>query len=148
MKFLLKLLTIVFLFDILINSAVGYKILGIFPLTIKSHDIFCHSVIKALLKRGHYVDVIVARELENSPKNYNVLYNTIKITPNITYDITIDKILNIYKRDPIKMISNEFGNFLCSILANGEIQEIIKKLKINSNYDVLITEVQFYCRIN
>lgn len=129
------------IFVSLISDLNGYKILGVFPLILRSHDIFCQSVIKALLKRGHQVDVISTREMENPSKNYKLIYNIMEITPNITIDVSIDEVFSTYDRDPIKFMSHKFGNYLCELLANEKVQNVIKNLKTKSNYDLLITEV-------
>ncbi|XP_043483368.1 UDP-glucosyltransferase 2-like [Leptopilina heterotoma] len=118
----------------------SYKILGVFPLTLKSHNIFCQSVMKVLAKRGHQVDVIASRALENTPPNYKVLYDTRKIAPNNTADVTIDTVFTKYSSDPIKYIADQFGNAVCEILANEEIRTIIKELKTKTKYDFMVTE--------
>lgn len=139
---LLSKITIFVVVACLIVVVNGYRVLGVFPLTLKSHDIFCQSVMKVLAKHGHQVDVIASRVMENSPANYKLLYNTMKIAPNLTFDVTIDAVINKYNSDPIKFISDQFGNSVCEILANEEIRAIIKELK-TKKYDFMITEVLF-----
>ncbi|XP_051160808.1 uncharacterized protein LOC127281235 [Leptopilina boulardi] len=142
MEFLSKFLTLVYLVT-LINSAMGYKILAIFPLTIKSHEIFCQSVIKTLAKHGHQVDVIVASDIKNSyPEKITIIYNLMELLSNNTIkDLKLEKFLSNASGDPVKFISEIAGNYPCQLLGNVALQNIIQKLKANSNYyDVLIVE--------
>ncbi|XP_043483364.1 UDP-glucosyltransferase 2-like isoform X2 [Leptopilina heterotoma] len=95
---------------------------------------------KALAKHGHQVDVIVINEPENPPENYTVIYNMLEIVPYIVTDVTIEYLSTNYSKDPVKFISHEMGNSVCELLANRKVQDIIKKLKTNADYDLLVTE--------
>lgn len=134
-----------FLIFLLLNiiGVRGYKILGVFPLGAKSHNIFCQSVTKTLAKRGHQVDVIVSQKLENPPSNYKVIFNILEIVQHqlLPVDMTVKEMSTNYSSDPIKFISHRLGNFLCELLANEKMQKMIEKLKGTFDYDVLITEV-------
>lgn len=134
---------IVLFFVSSIFAANGYRILGIFPLTLKSHDTYCQSVTKVLAKRGHHVDVIATTEMQNPPENYTVIYNVFSLVRHVTIDLSIQKVSTTYSLDPVKYVSHELGNSVCEILANEEIQKIIRDMKAKADYDLVITEVCF-----
>ncbi|XP_043473286.1 UDP-glucosyltransferase 2-like [Leptopilina heterotoma] len=137
MNFLSKFSILFLLYSTIGSGVSGYKILGVFPVAIKSHGIFCQSVTRALAKHGHHVDVIVINELENPPENYTVIYNMLEIVPYIITDVTFESLATT---SSVEFISNEVGNSVCELLANQKVQDIIKKLKMKADYDLLITE--------
>lgn len=114
-----------------------YKILAIFPLNPRSHNIMLEAIVKGLAKNGHNVDVISHYELKNSLKNYKTiinLNNTLKSSINF---MTIDFAFEI-EEYLISLIATN-GNQICELMAHKEMQKFIKNLP---NYDVVITEVK------
>lgn len=137
------LITICFL---LINVHT-YKILGIFPLAFKSHNIFFQSLMKSLAKKGHQVDIISYYEAKNPPENYHDIINLSKL-PNSSYFYSKSKFTSIQdaianSQSFINLLNDVYGLPICKIISHEKIQNFIRNLPKNSPYDAVITEVSY-----
>ena len=121
----------------------AHRILGVYPLNLKSHHNVFESIMKALVKRGHQVDVITHFELKNAPKNYRTIINLSDTFPNITSNLTIEMIEKIRKENaPVYHMATEIGNTFCEkILPLDVLQNLIKNPPNDPPYDLVITEV-------
>ena len=118
----------------------SYRILGVFTLAFRSHNIFFEALMKGLAKRGHQVDVISYYEMPNPPENYKTILNLATLNyshlrcqiPSVQYSINLFKdVVNLLK------INN------CDLLSQEEMQRIIKNPPTDPAYDLIITEVNF-----
>lgn len=140
MNLITKFLTIfVTLFIIKVET---YRILGVFPLAFKSHNIFFMSLMNGLAKKGHQVDMISHYELKNPHKNYKTIINL----ANLNYSHPKTKFENI--DEPIEIVADivllakdVYGVQVCDLLAHETLQKFLRSPPKNPPYDVLITEV-------
>ena len=126
----------------------AYRILGVFPLPYKSHNLLFQSLMKGLAKCGHDVDVISHYEMENQPKTFRTILNLATLNHNFLQSTfkSIEEIIDFFK-NPIKLTENILGLNICNIMALKEMQQIIKNPPKNPPYDLIITEVSTYFTI-
>lgn len=130
---------------ITVNSA--YRILAVFPLNVKSHNIILESVAKTLAKNGHQVDVITHFPQKRPFKNFNDLIVLNGSTQGLLNNITLDWItkFHITKYPPlnfiVKAVAENIGNKVCELLRLEEFQELVKNPPQDPPYDLVITEV-------
>ena len=118
----------------------GYKILGLFPLNIKSHFLMFESVMKGLAKRGHQVVVVSHFPLEESLNNYTDL--SLKgSTHSWTNSLPYQEFHKFLQYTWLKNILVIDANNFCDLLGHPVIQNLIKKIPENGPYDFLVTEV-------
>lgn len=142
MSFINYLIVVTTLF--LITQAHTYKILGIFPLAFKSHNIFFQSLMKSLAKKGHQVDIISYYETNNPPDNYRDIINLSKL-PNSSYFFSTSEFNSIQEavdenRSIEKILRDTYGFWTCKIMSHETIQNFIKNLSQSTPYDAVITE--------
>lgn len=118
----------------------AYRILGIFPLQSRSHEMMFESLMKGLAKRGHQVDVVTHFPVKNPPKNYNVIVNLSGTLENLVNNFTIEFATNV--ADEVSYhVATTYGTRLCHLMSLHEMQELINNPPSDPPYDVLITEV-------
>ncbi|KAF7987446.1 hypothetical protein HCN44_003208 [Aphidius gifuensis] len=140
MKILFKILVLFFLI-IEIDNCVGYRILGLFPLNVKSHFKMYERLMKGLVERGHQVDVISCFPLDTPIKNYTDIVIDELAAEHIdefTYDL-----LPVYNGlNQFKVIATMVGNDVCDgIVKNSKVQDIINNPPKNPPYDLIIMEL-------
>ena len=137
----MKLLQIFVIFAI-ISVCKSYRVLGVFPLNSKSHNIVFEALMKGLAKRGHQVDVITQFRLKKDVKNYKEILYLDGTLDGLINNFTIEFVsqLNI---DVVGAIAENYGNRLCHFLGLDELQKLIKNPPTDPAYDVVITEVIF-----
>ena len=137
----MKSISYLILLIYILTKVVGtYRVLGIFPLPYRSHNIFLEAIMKGLAREGNQVDVITHYELTNPPKNYKTILNLAKVDfpfPK-SYFNTIQEVIDVAK-DPIELF-NEIDQ-VCTFLAHKKTQDFIQNPPKNSPYDVIILEV-------
>ena len=119
----------------------GYKILGLFPLNVKSHFLMFESVMKGLAKRGHQVVVVSHFPLEKSLNNYTDLSlkgSTHSWTNNVPYQELQKFLHHTWIRSILLIDANNF----CDVLGHPVIQNLMKNIPENGPYDFLVTEVR------
>ena len=121
-----------------------YRILGIFPLGFKSHNMFFQALMKSLARKGHQVDVISHYELLDPPKNYTTIINL----ANIEYDFPkVDfymiQEIKAYDQDFIQASEELYGLRICKLMGHEKIQKFLRNPPRNPPYDLIITEVTF-----
>ena len=124
-----------------LNKCVGYKILGLFPSTVRSHFVMFEKLVMGLVKKGHEVDVISNFPLKEKLQNYNDI--SIKgLLPakqnNATFENFIKPMNTIFW---VPLIAEDIGETYCDILNYPILQNIINKSSQNATYDIIITEV-------
>ncbi|XP_033210444.1 2-hydroxyacylsphingosine 1-beta-galactosyltransferase-like isoform X2 [Belonocnema kinseyi] len=133
---------IIFLFILfLATEADTARILGIFPLSFKSHNIFFQALMKGLAKQGHQVDIISHHELPNPPKNYETIINlaTLSRSDASTQFRSIQEAIAVFE-NPAKLVENLYGLEICDIMRHEKIQKFIKNPPKDPGYDLIITE--------
>ncbi|KAL7306833.1 hypothetical protein TKK_0000994 [Trichogramma kaykai] len=118
----------------------GYRILGIFPLNSRSHEMMFESIMKGLSKRGHHVDVINHFPLKHPPKNYHNIIDLRGTMENLVNNFTVDFVLGIAGDNVVYPVATLYGNRLCELMGLKEFQDIIHNPPNNPPYDALITE--------
>ena len=114
------------------------RILGVFPLDFRSHNIFFEAIMKRLAKDGYEIDIISHYELSNPPQNYKTVINLAKldfpypVTKFRTIQHAIDSI-----KDPINVIE-VYGVNMCQLLGHKKMQEFIQN---PPKYDLIIVQV-------
>ncbi|XP_044019342.1 UDP-glycosyltransferase UGT5-like, partial [Aphidius gifuensis] len=124
-----------------IDNCVGYRILGLFPLNVKSHFKMYERLMKGLVERGHQVDVISCFPLDTPIKNYTDIVIDELAAEHIdefTYDL-----LPVYNGlNQFKVIATMVGNDVCDgIVKNSKVQDIINNPPKNPPYDLIIMEL-------
>ncbi|XP_071054635.1 UDP-glucosyltransferase 2-like [Onthophagus taurus] len=131
-------ITFVFFISLLVSTTNSYKILGLFPLPIKSHFIFFEAILKGLVERGHEVYVV-----SHFPqKNPTARYNDINISGSIPYDISNISISYKLFRSVFGMawhIYKTCGSEICEYLMKNP--KIIALKKNPLKFDVVISEI-------
>ena len=118
----------------------AYRILGVFPLNVKSHHHVLESVMKALAKRGHQVEVVTHFELENPPKNYRTIINLSGMLNQVVNNLTINRVSEIRDGDVVSQMVHA-GNNICELMGNDEMQNLFRNPPNDPPYDLVITEV-------
>lgn len=124
------------------SSADGYRILGVFPFSAKSHNIVFEALMKGLAQHGHQVDVVSHFPLKSPVENY---------TDIISLDGTMEKLVNNYSipfvlkatADIVPLIGGSYGNRLCHFMGFDDMQKLIKNPPKDPPYDLVITEVSY-----
>ncbi|XP_044019341.1 uncharacterized protein LOC122859724 [Aphidius gifuensis] len=140
MKILFNILVLFFLI-IEIDNCVGYRILALFPLNVKSHFKMYERLMKGLVERGHQVDVISCYPLDTPMKNYTDIVLDLIASEDVdefTYDLLpIYTGLSLYN-----MLATSVGNDLCKgLLENSKIKNIINNPPTDPPYDLIIMEL-------
>ena len=118
----------------------SYRILGIFPMPMQSHNIFLTAVAKSLVEHNHQVDMITGFELKNPPKNYNVVVNLSDIE--VSYSRTYNFLQEIQKTDRMHTLTESYGKEICEYMGLDRMQKFISELSRNPGYyDAVIVEV-------
>ena len=136
---------IILLISFLAMQVYTSRILGVFPLSFKSHNIFFQAIMKRLAKRGHQVDVISHYDLPNPPKNYKTIINLKNLSDShantqfASIQDAIDAIQNA-----AKLAENVYGLNICKLMSHEKIQKFLKNPPKNPGYDLIITEVTIF----
>lgn len=114
----------------------SYRILAIFPYSLRSHRGVLEPMAKALAKKGHQVDVISNYVQDKPFPNYK---NIVELpTPK-------DPIVMDYATITNRELDDEWLNFvnskMCDLLGHPEISKIIKSPPTDPPYDFLLVHV-------
>lgn len=131
---------LVYLFVLVLCNQIsnGYRILGIFPLNIKSHWGTAEQVLKGLAKHGHQVDVVTHFPQRIPIPNYTDI-NIEGSLPKIMNNVSATEIvpLNLV----LKSLTDRCGTKICHLLEHPKLQDLIKNPPQNPPYDVVIVQV-------
>lgn len=135
-----------------LDVCVGYRILGIFPINVKSHMMMFEQLMKGLALRGHQVDVVSTFGQKTPIPNYSDI-----ILPSVLPKVVNNKSYADLERSTdnnnmVYGVTTKFGNFNCEKgLHDPQLQKIINNPPDNPPYDLVIVEVilfnlfYFYC---
>lgn len=135
MKFVTSL---VILAAMLISVSSAYRILAVFPMNTKSHFVIFESLLKALAKRGHQVDVVSHFPRKNPIKNYNDIISFKGMMKSPVNSMTVQRATNL---DFVTRAGTDYGNFICDFMANEEFQKLVKNPPKDPPYDLVLTQV-------
>ncbi|XP_023246022.1 2-hydroxyacylsphingosine 1-beta-galactosyltransferase-like [Copidosoma floridanum] len=121
---------------LIISFAESYRILGVFPLPSKSHDVMLSALMKGLAERNHQVDVITQFPEKNPPPNYKVVVDLSGSTEAVTNNVSM-KYAKTLSGNPTFYMSTKYGNDLCHLMGLEKMQSFIKNIP---SYDLVITE--------
>ncbi|KAK0175095.1 hypothetical protein PV327_008875 [Microctonus hyperodae] len=117
----------------------SYRILGIFPLQSRSHQMLFDGIAKGLARKGHQIDVVTVYPMKKSIPNYKVVVDLQNITESLVNKWNV-KFASELGNDTIPVITIPLGNGLCEYLGLPEMQNIIKNPPKNPPYDLVIVE--------
>ncbi|XP_034941506.1 uncharacterized protein [Chelonus insularis] len=138
-KFLKTLLFIISRKILKLHTEWAYRILGVFPLHSRSHQMIFDAIIKGLLTDRHRVDVVTVYPLKEKFANYTLIVDLSKHRKSLENQWNF-KYASKLTGDSISLIALSLGNDLCHYLALPEIQDIIKSPPKDPPYDLLIAE--------
>lgn len=118
----------------------GARILGIFPLSGRSHFTVGEQLMKILAKNGHQVDMISHYPQKKPVSNYNDLSLRGSIT-DWTNNMNYDRLQVLSTTSIIPEITNNTGDKLCKLLQHPILNNIIKNPPSDPPYDLVIVEV-------
>lgn len=128
----------VVLFSLILTSSKyieGYRILGVFTLNSKSHNVMFDALMRGLTKHNHQVDMITRFPPKDPSKSKTLI--DLSETQKILMDgHTIDEAQTLNWRNIGYM-----GNEDCKLLGMEKLQNFLKNWQQDSPYDVIITEV-------
>lgn len=133
--------TVILFFAIfIVSGSSAYRILGVFPMNGRSHEMMFEALMIGLAQRGHQVDVVTHFPVKNPPSNYRNIINLSGTLDNIVNNFTIEFVLGMADEVGYHVATN-LGNKLCNLMGHEEMQHLIKNPPTDPPYDVLITEV-------
>ncbi|KAG7207218.1 hypothetical protein KM043_008895 [Ampulex compressa] len=117
----------------------AYRILSIFPYNGRSHHIMFDAILKALVRKGHRVDVMSYYPLKTPLQNYTDIFNfTIEHHAGF---LEYPKRFKEYDDDTMtRFITTVLGNEVCELLGVPEIQKIIRNPPNDPPYDVVLAQ--------
>lgn len=135
----MKVLSVVLICTIL-SACHGYRILGVFPFSGKSHFMMFEHLMKSLARKGHQVDVISTFPLKKPYPNYNDMI-VLPVLRQFKNNLTYNEIDTLFRDSVIYAVASLAGNLVCEHLNNPQIQELIRNPPMDPPYDVIIMEV-------
>ncbi|XP_051160986.1 UDP-glucosyltransferase 2-like [Leptopilina boulardi] len=129
-----------FIFYLFIHLSEESRILAIFPNS-KNEEIFNKALVKILLERGHHVDLITSFEMLILSENYKLLFNLEKIFNYSNFYLSNEFNYLTIPSNSIWHTSKNYANELCNIMGNKKIQKLLREIKKNSHYDVILMEI-------
>ncbi|XP_020292988.1 UDP-glucuronosyltransferase 2B17-like [Pseudomyrmex gracilis] len=137
MKNLLSILFVILVCD---HITYGYRILGVFPITSKSHWIMQESLMVGLARRGHQVDVVTHFPLKKSEPNYKEisLEGSIGLTVN---NLTANE-SHQFNNLNMKRLTDLAGTRICNLLDHPKLRDLLENPPQDPPYDLVITEVR------
>lgn len=138
-KYVLHILVITFIIKIQLSD--GLRIVGIFPMPVRSAYSMCEELMKGLAAKGHEVDVYSHFPPKSSTPNYKhlSLLGTMTIyTNNYTYQ----EMSSLHsKSEELKHWFRNLGNAMCELLELDLFQKLIHHPPKDPPYDLVITDV-------
>lgn len=119
----------------------GYRILGLFPMNIKSCFMMYKNVMKHLAKRGHQVDVISQFPLDKPMSNYTDIYMKAPFD-DLVNNFTLEGGDDYNGFNQFKSYGTETGADACdTILKQDQMQRLLKNPPNDPPYDLIIVEI-------
>ncbi|XP_016838956.1 UDP-glucuronosyltransferase 2C1 [Nasonia vitripennis] len=120
----------------------GYRILGIYPVPIRSHFIIINQLLKGLADKGHQVDLIsIFPEKEKLHPNYTQI---ITLPGQLSEIIPIMNITTVRKFGWDLSSVADFGYRICENMGNPEFLKLARNPPKDPPYDVIITHMFSY----
>lgn len=120
----------------------GYRILGIFPMNIKSCFMMQKHIMKNLAKRGHQVDVISQFPLDEPMKNYTDIFMKAPFG-DLVNNFTLEDGDDYKGFTQFKSYGTETGSDACdTFLKLDQMQRLLKNPPNDPPYDLIIVEVR------
>lgn len=120
------------------NRSDALKILGIFPVAVKSHFVVGEELMKVLAEKGHQVDVVNHFPQNKALPNYADI-SLAGTLPGTLNNITIGDTKNLSTLFIGQALQN-VGLTVCDLLSHRQLQALLKKPK--NSYDVIIIGVR------
>lgn len=140
---MIRILGILLVVAACLNQGCTLRILGIFPLCSRSHEMMFEALMKGLAKRGHQVDVVTHFPVKNPPANYRNIINLSGTMENLVNNFTLDFVAGI-SDDVSYHVATTYGTRLCHLMDLKEMKDLINNPPKDPPYDVFITEVTDY----
>ena len=140
MKLLLLLPLIFGMTSLCSDFCEGSRILGVFPLNVRSHFMMFEALLKGLARKGHQVDVVGVFPLKEPYPNYTDIYLP-PLNFGVVNNLTFAKV-KLFKHLATYLTATDSGNKLCDGLGNPNLQKLITNPPKDPPYDLLITQVK------
>ena len=144
MKQIILVLVILGLVALSLKVCDGYRILGIFPLNVKSHFAMYEALMKSLARKGHQIDVVSTFPQKTPYPNYTDLIDLPLVLPEFVNNFPYERMLRAMKSHQalIYSVATQAGNKLCQGLGHPEMQKLIHNPPNDPPYDLVLTEVR------
>ena len=136
-----------FLIIILLKLCSSYRILGIYPLSGKSHFIMLEQLFKGLARKGHQVDVISTFQQKKLYPNYNDIFAYPNPMGTLMNNVSYEFLKNSFAAN-IGKSAAEMSNGICESMGNTEFVNFVKNPPNDPPYDLIITQVSNKIKIN
>lgn len=120
----------------------GYRILGVFPLNVKSHFMMYGELMKGLARKGHQVDVISAFPLKKPYPNYSDVVVYPQVTQGLVNNLTYHEMKLYTSGTPVTFIGNVAGNQICEGMGDPKVLNFLQNPPNDPPYDAIIVEVR------
>ncbi|KAM0729641.1 UDP-glycosyltransferase UGT5 [Formica fusca] len=131
---------IVFFWLFYLSVCHGYRLLGLFPFSGKSHFIMFEQLLKGLSRKGHQVDVISSFPLKKPYPNYT---DIVELVPPLVLvnNLSYEYMQQLFRGSPVHVVATVGGNNVCEHLENPAIQELAHNPPKDPPYDAVLMEV-------
>lgn len=119
--------------------AVGYRILGVFPLPGKSHFVMMEQILLRLARMGHQVDVYNHFPQKEPVPNYTDI-SLVGTSESVVNNMTA-KDVKKFGSLSMSVFAQTAGDKVCSLLGTEQLQGLIKNPPKDPPYDVIILEL-------
>lgn len=127
---------------VLIQSVSGLRILGLFPLQVRSHYVMCEELMKGLAAKGHQVDVYSHFPQKKTIPNFKDI--SLKGTlPAISNNMSFDMSTTTWAPTLMKNWQQGVGKPVCDLMGHPILQQVLHNPPKDPPYDLIITEVKY-----
>lgn len=137
----MKLISIVVFLSFILSSVVGLRVLGVFPVNIRSHLRVFQSLMKELAFRGHDVTVVSHYPLEKPLPRYRDI-SLRGIFPLFVETVDVENLYN-YNRLDMYIAPTELSQWAQGICESTYFSDRLKVLwnSTTRNYDLMLVEM-------
>ncbi|CAB0031707.1 unnamed protein product [Trichogramma brassicae] len=126
--------------SIILQSASGLRILGLFPYQGKSHFTMCEALMRGLSGKGHQVDVYSHFPLKNPIPNYKD-FSLAGSLPAVANNMTYEDVSKATGTDMIGFWIGKIGTSVCRLMDHPLFQELFHHPPRDPPYDIIVHEV-------
>lgn len=120
----------------------GLRILGLFPLQVRSHYVMCEELMKGLAAKGHQVDVYSHFPQKKTIPNFRDVSLQGSL-PAISNNMSFDTATITWGPTLIKNWQRSVGDAVCALMGHPTLQKLLHNPPNDPAYDLIITEVKY-----